>query len=582
MAKATTPGSSSPSDVPSVNERSIIRQGLNSALGAIKATGTFAAFAKVPSGSIKPIFIDNVGFLEFPLLEATARALIAKARQESNGKGNHVYVDDSARNIWELDADHLHLSPQWAVVADSSLEWVARKLGIPGSISIKAQFQEIVIHEKEAICKAHANARNIPGLFGTLVVCLPSEHRGGDLVLKHENSTKVFKTSNTHPSMACWFSDVTSEVLPVTSGLRIVLVYNLVTSEQPDEPRLSATLNAWQLEQVTRVQEALRAWLDSRGPQRGAGTATVAQELDYLCYALHDDCTRINPALDKLKGSDFHRMQCLQDTCSSQKATMFLAILEKTEYGKVESPHRRSRCVHDHYWEDDLSYEDDGLSWHEIYDVEETEYRIKNVVSVEGKAVREECIGEECISEEDFQSKLIQYDKGDDPFLSADNVEEDHYSGSREESDSATHYYRISVAVIVPNDLVDVFLTGKIPSDAAQGQLPKYLARCSELDPQSRQSAMNMVRHLAELALSTRRTASSFKGLNVNEETVMEVVNVILQNRNYELFCLVFSWLKGRVGTQFLAAVKKAMDEDQSFDFSQVKDSEPMPSIFDT
>lgn len=46
-------------------------------------------------------------------------------------------------------------------------------------------------------------------MFGALVICLPSEHQGGDLVVKQRDVTKTFKTSEVQPSMACWFSDGT-------------------------------------------------------------------------------------------------------------------------------------------------------------------------------------------------------------------------------------------------------------------------------------------------------------------------------------------------------------------------------------
>lgn len=91
-------------------------------------------------------------------------------------------------------------------------------------------------------------------MFGTLVICLPSEHQGGDLVVKHHDVTKVFKTSETQPSMACWFADVSHEVLPVTSGIRWVLTYNLAISHQVHRP--SAAMSAPGL---GGVQEALRA-----------------------------------------------------------------------------------------------------------------------------------------------------------------------------------------------------------------------------------------------------------------------------------------------------------------------------------
>lgn len=39
------------------------------------------------------------------------------------------------------------------------------------------------------------STEKVPGMFGTLVICLPSKHEGGELHLTHGKSTKIFKTA---------------------------------------------------------------------------------------------------------------------------------------------------------------------------------------------------------------------------------------------------------------------------------------------------------------------------------------------------------------------------------------------------
>lgn len=36
-----------------------------------------------------------------------------------------------------------------------------------------------------------------PGMFGTLVICLPSDYEGGAVVASHRGESKVFKTAST-------------------------------------------------------------------------------------------------------------------------------------------------------------------------------------------------------------------------------------------------------------------------------------------------------------------------------------------------------------------------------------------------
>lgn len=59
-------------------------------------------------------------------------------------------------------------------------------------------------------------------MFGTMVISLPSAHKGGDVVVKHGGQKMTFKTSSgdNKPAMLCWYSDAHHKVLPVTSGYK--------------------------------------------------------------------------------------------------------------------------------------------------------------------------------------------------------------------------------------------------------------------------------------------------------------------------------------------------------------------------
>jgi len=39
------------------------------------------------------------------------------------------------------------------------------------------------------------STERLPGTFGTLVICLPSQHVGGDVVLSHGDATTTLKTA---------------------------------------------------------------------------------------------------------------------------------------------------------------------------------------------------------------------------------------------------------------------------------------------------------------------------------------------------------------------------------------------------
>jgi hypothetical protein len=83
-------------------------------------------------------------------------------------------------------------------------------------------------------------------MFGTLVICLPSAHTGGEVHLLHGGKEVALSTapdSFSGLSALAWYSDVQHETKPVASGYRLVLTYNLVQDgRQPMQS--AAALNA--------------------------------------------------------------------------------------------------------------------------------------------------------------------------------------------------------------------------------------------------------------------------------------------------------------------------------------------------
>lgn len=132
-----------------------IREDLSAALDAIGGTGAFSAFTKLEEASIHPIFVDDVGCVEFPMSEASARTLIEKAHQAPYGKGTETFVDTSVRKTWELDAARLHPWPQWDDLHERACKWVAEVLGIPAGTMMKAELYKMLIYEKGAMFKPH-------------------------------------------------------------------------------------------------------------------------------------------------------------------------------------------------------------------------------------------------------------------------------------------------------------------------------------------------------------------------------------------------------------------------------------------
>ncbi|KAF2099447.1 hypothetical protein NA57DRAFT_74946 [Rhizodiscina lignyota] len=77
--------------------------------------------------------------------------------------------------------------------------------------------------------------------FGSLVVCLPSQHEGGSLAARHDGKAVIYnwwKRASNHIQWAAFYSDCEHEVLEVSSGHRITLTYNLFVEMESVIPKL--------------------------------------------------------------------------------------------------------------------------------------------------------------------------------------------------------------------------------------------------------------------------------------------------------------------------------------------------------
>lgn len=83
-------------------------------------------------------------------------------------------------------------------------------------------------------------------MFGSLVLCLPSTFKGGQLSIKHKSCQKVYDWgAGAHDSQqiqwAAFYSDCTHEILPVTEGARVTLTYGLYVDAMTSQDHLNGT-----------------------------------------------------------------------------------------------------------------------------------------------------------------------------------------------------------------------------------------------------------------------------------------------------------------------------------------------------
>jgi predicted 2-oxoglutarate/Fe(II)-dependent dioxygenase YbiX len=96
----------------------------------------------------------------------------------------------------------------------------------PQAAVVTAALDKLNIYGPNGFFKSHLDTPRAPNMFGSLVVCLPTEFAGGELVLRGPGGVQYTQdwgsSSAESPALqwAAFYSDVEHEILPVTSGYR--------------------------------------------------------------------------------------------------------------------------------------------------------------------------------------------------------------------------------------------------------------------------------------------------------------------------------------------------------------------------
>ena len=163
-----------------------------------------------------------------PDLAAYLTPLMAACAPAAFGRGTETVLDPTVRRAWALPA--AALATDWHPGTAGVLECVQRALGA-SMPPLRATLGKANVYGPGDFFHAHADTLRCDTMVGTLVVCLPCAHTGGDLVLRHDGVTERTawgtEAGSGKVQWAAFYSDVLHEVEPVTSGYRVTLTYDL-------------------------------------------------------------------------------------------------------------------------------------------------------------------------------------------------------------------------------------------------------------------------------------------------------------------------------------------------------------------
>jgi hypothetical protein len=96
-------------------------------------------------------------------------------------------------------------------------------LGCSG-MDLSATLYKLLVYETDGLFRPHRDTEKTDGMFGILVVVLPSAHSGGELIIRHgtrEVSVNLSTPDISALRFAAFYADCEHEVRPITHGSRL-------------------------------------------------------------------------------------------------------------------------------------------------------------------------------------------------------------------------------------------------------------------------------------------------------------------------------------------------------------------------
>ena len=211
------------------------------ALSNIKGSGSYVSTG-IRDFILPGLEIKGLDELSFPLNKIQINELIKIAHKAPFGKGSETILDTNVRSAWEIDASQIEFNnPKWQILLHGILKETKKTLGIESN-AIRANLYKMLIYEEGDFFLPHKDSEKEKGMFGSLVIGLPSKHAGGELVVSFEGKTTAIDFSKLSPNYeipyCAFYADCTHEIKPLTSGYRVVVVYNLIQEAGKEKLKL--------------------------------------------------------------------------------------------------------------------------------------------------------------------------------------------------------------------------------------------------------------------------------------------------------------------------------------------------------
>ncbi|KAK2033580.1 hypothetical protein LX32DRAFT_500080, partial [Colletotrichum zoysiae] len=166
--------------------------------------------------------------------QASFAHLVQDCQPATFGRNEQEVLDETYRKAGKMDESAFctNFNPYEHGIVDTVLQSLARTDESSAvNRGVRAELYKLNIYSAPSgRFKPHVDTPRSEQQMGSLVVCLPCPHEGGQLAVRHRGQEVVYDWSTNSATQIQWaafFSDCEHEVREVTEGHRVTLTYNL-------------------------------------------------------------------------------------------------------------------------------------------------------------------------------------------------------------------------------------------------------------------------------------------------------------------------------------------------------------------
>jgi len=299
---------------------------ISAKLKRIKPRGSFFAKRSIDTDALC-VDIKGCGPLRLPLSTRKAKALIDVATPAKFGLRDKTLLDNTVRHAWEIPKSKINIDhKQWNKTVKPTLALLKKDLGLPEDATLQAHLHNLLIYAPGQFFSPHQDSEKVDGMVASLVLFLPSAHRGGTLIIDHQGDKKRVQTSRfplNALTLVAFYADCHHEVKKVTKGYRVALTYHLVLKHhqknvaRPEKKAYHSLI------------KSLRTYFAQ--DDHANDTLIPRQRPKKWVYLLDHSYTQKGLSWDQLKNADNLRAQALQAAADALELEMNMALADVKE-----------------------------------------------------------------------------------------------------------------------------------------------------------------------------------------------------------------------------------------------------------